>query len=108
MDTITNTAIAPRKSGGRMITQRRDAAGAREAARERLATAQSVADAVEAYHQAADRIDTASSELSAASEDRLEAIRRLRQCRLTIAEIGDLTGLSQSRIQALSREDATQ
>lgn len=105
MDTITTTVAPARKAGGRNITQRRDAASAREAALERLAAAQSIADAVDAYHGAADRIDAATEELSAASEARLDAIRRMRQCKLTIAEIGDLTGLSQSRIQALSRED---
>jgi hypothetical protein len=104
MDTITEISTTGQKSGGRRITQRRDAAGAREAALERLATAQAIADAVDSYHGAADRIDAATAELASASEARLEAIRRLRQCKLTISEIGDLTGLSQSRVQALSRE----
>jgi hypothetical protein len=73
---------------------------------DRLATAQRVADAVEAYHKAADRIDAANAELAAASTDRLEAIKGMRQCKLTISEIGALTGLSASRVQALSRDDS--
>jgi hypothetical protein len=84
---------------------RRDASAAKAAAQERLATAQRVANAVEAYHEAADRIDAANAELSAAAEARLGAIRALRESGLTIAEIGDLTGLSTSRIQSLSRLD---
>lgn len=104
MDTVQRTP-APRRSTARPGAYRRDAAGARQAVLDRLANAQRIADAVESYHQAADRIDAATAELAAASDARLEAIRGMRQCKLTIAEICGLTGLSASRIQALSREE---
>ena len=95
---IEDTQVAPRRC--------RDSQRALEAAQERLAVAQRVAAAVETYHEAADRIDDAQSRLGTASADRLCAIRALRGCKLTISEIGELTGLSASRVQALAREDA--
>jgi ribosomal protein S11 len=79
----------------------RDAQRARQLAEERLATAQKVSDAVAGYHHAADRIDTAQAELSAAGEARLVALRALRACGLSVNEIVELTGLSSSRIQSL-------
>ena len=84
----------------------RNADAARSAAAERVAQAQKVAAAVEDYHAAADRIDAATLELSNASKARLESIRAMRACKLTITDIGELTGLSSSRVQALAREEA--
>jgi hypothetical protein len=108
METVERTP-APRPTAARRVarpgSQRRDAASARQAVQDRLANAQRVADAVEAYHKAADRIDAANAELASASTDRLGAIRGMRQCKLTISEIGALTGLSASRVQALSRDE---
>jgi hypothetical protein len=95
MTTIDTTSEAPR--------QKRDSVRARKDAQERLETAQRVAKAVEEYHNSADAIDVAQEQLTTASRARLSAIRELRQCRLTIAEIGSLTGLSSSRVQALAR-----
>lgn len=83
---------------------RRDADAARAAAAERVAKAQRVASSVEAYHEAADRIDAATEELARAGEARLAAIRDLRDAGLTITEIAELTSLSASRIQALTKE----
>ena len=85
---------------------KRDSQMAREAAQERLAVAQRVATAVQEYHEAADAIDDAQDKLSIASKARLSAIRELRDCKLTISEIGALTGLSSSRVQALARSEA--
>lgn len=85
------------------IRTKRDSQRAREAAQERLATAQRVAEAVQAYHESADAIDEAQERLTSASRARLSAIRELRRCKLTISEIGELTGLSSSRVQALAR-----
>ena len=101
MTMIDTTSDAPR--------QKRDSARARRDAQTRLETAQRVSKAVEEYHDSADAIDVAQEQLTTASRARLAAIRELRQCRLTIAEIGSLTGLSSSRVQALARgeSDAT-
>jgi hypothetical protein len=98
MTMIDTTSDAPR--------QKRDSARARRDAQTRLETAQRVAKAVEEYHNSADAIDVAQEQLTTASRARLSAIRELRQCRLTIAEIGSLTGLSSSRVQALARGEA--
>lgn len=81
----------------------RDSEKAKIAAQERVATARRVEEAVSAYHDAADRMESAQTELSGASRDRLTAIKALRDCRLPITEIGELTGLSSSRVQALSK-----
>lgn len=86
---------------------RRDASAARKSAAERLATAQRVAEAVDAFHEAADRIDNATAALAAASQSRLDAVNALRAAGLTISEVSDLTGLSQSRVQSLLRTSAT-
>jgi hypothetical protein len=98
MTMIDTTSEAPR--------QKRDSVQARKDAQERLENAQRVAKAVEEYHNSADAIDVAQEQLTTASRARLSAIRELRQCRLTIAEIGSLTGLSSSRVQALARGEA--
>ena len=80
---------------------KRDAASARKAAAERIETAEKIASAVDAYHNAADRIDAAQAELKEASGNRTESLRVLRTCGLTVSEISSLTGLSSSRVQSL-------
>lgn len=82
---------------------KRDSEGAKKAARERMETAETVVTAVASYHSAADAIEEAQENLMNASQDRLVAIRKMRECRLTISEIGALTGLSSSRVQALAK-----
>jgi hypothetical protein len=83
---------------------KRDAARARGEARERVETAERVANSVDAYHGAADRLEKSQTDLREASRDRAESIRDLRSCRLTIADIAELTGLSSSRVQALLKD----
>lgn len=81
----------------------RNSEKAKLAAQERVETARRVEEAVSAYHNAADRMESAQSELSGASRERLLAIKTLRDCKLSITEIGELTGLSSSRVQTLSK-----
>lgn len=82
---------------------RRDAAAARQAAADRLAAAQTISQSVEDYHAASDREDAAKAELAAAGNDRHNAIRKMREAGLTINEIAELTGLSSSRVQTLTK-----
>lgn len=81
----------------------RNSEQAKLAAQERVETARRVEEAVAAYHDAADRMEDAQSALTGASKERLTAIKKLRDCKLSITEIGELTGLSSSRVQALSK-----
>jgi DNA-directed RNA polymerase specialized sigma24 family protein len=83
---------------------RRDADAARARAAAMVATANTMAAAVAAYHDAADRIDAAQNELTAAGAARLDALRQLRHCGLPVSEIADLSGLSASRIQSLLKD----
>jgi hypothetical protein len=92
-----DTAAAP--AGGR-----RDADRAKLAAQQRIETAKLVADAVNQYHDAADRIDSAQRQTRQATTDRAAALQVMRTCGLTVTEISDLTGLSTSRVQALLRD----
>ena len=81
----------------------RNSEKAKLAAQERVDTAKRVEEAVSAYHDAADRMESAQSSLSGASRERLQAVKALRDCRLSLTEIGELTGLSSSRVQALAK-----
>lgn len=92
---MTETAEAP------VVSSRRDADSARKAAADRIETAKKIAGAVDAYHNAADRIDAAQAELRDASTSRTNSLRELRNCGLTVSEISALTGLSSSRVQSL-------
>jgi hypothetical protein len=83
---------------------RRDADAARARAAEMVSTANKMAAAVAAYHDAADRIDAAQNELALAGADRLDALRQLRRCGLAVSEIAELSGLSASRIQSLLKD----
>jgi hypothetical protein len=83
---------------------RRDADAARARAAEMVATANKMATAVAAYHDAADRIDAAQTELATAGTARLDALRQLRHCGLAVSEIAELSGLSASRIQSLLKD----
>jgi hypothetical protein len=85
---------------------RRDADRAKLAAQQRIETAKLVADAVNQYHDAADRIDSAQRQTRQATTDRAAALQVMRTCSLTVSEISDLTGLSTSRVQALLRDTA--
>lgn len=82
---------------------RRNADAARKAAAERLQRAQDVSDAVAKYHDASDREDAAKAEQQEAGVDRRDAICQMRKSGLTIAAIAELTGLSTSRVQALTK-----
>jgi hypothetical protein len=86
---------------------KRDADRARAAAKERMETARRVSEAVDLFHDAADRIDAAHNELRDATRVRTEAICKLRGCGLSVPEISTLTGLSTSRIQALTGPQRT-
>lgn len=99
MTTVTSKA-AP-------AVPKRDASRARGEARERVAIAERVANSVDAYHGAADRLEKSQADLREASRERAESIRDLRVCRLTIADIAELTGLSSSRVQALLKDPST-
>lgn len=102
------TAPRPRRRrNGDDAAERRDATAARQAAQDRVAQAEQVARSVEQFHNAADRIDEANAELARANEDRLTAIREMRASKLTISEISALTGLSSSRIQALTKDTSS-
>lgn len=83
---------------------KRDASRARGEARERVEIAERVATSVDSYHGAADRLEKSQADLREASRDRAESIKDLRNCRLTIADIAELTGLSSSRVQALLKD----
>lgn len=80
---------------------RRDASSALAAAEAMLQRAKDAAKAVEAYHDAADRIDAARTAESAATADRAKALKQLRVNGLPVGQISELTGLSESRIQTI-------
>lgn len=83
---------------------KRDADAAKKLAEERLRQAQDAAKAVDAFYDAADRMDKATADLEVASKDRQQAVQKLRLCGLTNADIVRLTGLSASRVQVLAQE----
>jgi predicted amidohydrolase len=84
----------------------RDAVAAREKAAERIARAQRISDAVEAFHSCADEIEAAQRTIAEASARRVGALREMRDAGLSIAEISEMTSLSPSRIQALVRGES--
>jgi hypothetical protein len=84
----------------------RDAEVARQKAAQRIEQARRISEAVDQYHQAADAIDAAQRTVAAASQDRVAALRMMRDEGMSISEIAELTALSPSRIQALVRGEA--
>jgi hypothetical protein len=84
----------------------RDAEVARQKAAQRIEQARRISEAVDQYHQAADAIDAAQRTIAAASQDRVAALRMMRDEGMSISEIAELTALSPSRIQALVRGEA--
>ncbi len=84
----------------------RDADVARQKAAQRIEQARRISEAVDQYHQAADAIDAAQRTIAGAAQDRVAALRLMRDEGMSISEIAELTALSPSRIQALVRGDA--
>lgn len=107
MSSIEQTAVSTEDRQDLQAGARRDPERAKHAARERVATAQMVSDAVSSYHDAADRIDDAHRQTREATQERSAALTVMRSCGLTVAEISDLTGMSSSRVQTLLRTSAT-
>jgi hypothetical protein len=84
-------------------SSRRDPAAARTAAAERVATAMRIEASVERFHAASDKLDEAAKMTADASDERLAALHDMREAGLTISEMASLTGLSSTRLQALTR-----
>ena len=108
---VANTAVvvfAPETGSAEAAgSGRRDPERAKLVAQQRVETAKQVADAVNRYHDAADRIDAAQRQTRQATGERATALQTMRRCGLTVAEISSLTGLSSSRVQALLRDLST-
>lgn len=96
---------APSEETNAPKSTKRDAGAARRAAEQRVHDANVVLEAVESYHRAADQIDAAAEETRKASANRVAALRQLRNAGLSVTAVSELTGLSASRIQALTKND---
>jgi hypothetical protein len=88
-----------------MSNPTRDAAVAKQKAAARVENARRIAEAVDAFHEAADQIEVAQHAIAEASMARITALRAMRDAGLSISDIAELTDLSASRVQALVRGD---
>lgn len=95
------------KAGASKKTERkrapRDASKAQAIAQNMVEQAKAASAAVAAYHEAVDVIDEAQKQMAAAKEARLNAVVAMREAGLRIAQISELTGLSEARIYSLIR-----